>query len=309
MNTMNVPAHIAARMSARQQDPSQSIAASIVGTGEFAFPKISLRAGRFRLVDDGVETPVGITLDVIIVGANPKVSKIFYSKAYDGGEAVRPDCFSNDGIRPDASSTAPVHTSCADCPHNVLGSKITPNGAKSKLCADQRHLAVVPAADPSKVYSLTVPVSGMKSLREYFKDLMNYNIEPQEVITELGFDESASFPKIVFKQKADANGHKKFVPEAAMGKIDEVVSGDAVKVAVRLKAPAEKAPALAAAPVAPAIAAPVAPPAPVVEEGYEEEAPKAEVAAGKATKAGKPKVEPVEGIEGLEAKLDGLFAA
>jgi hypothetical protein len=297
----NVPAHIAARVAARQSAGQKSaLMSAIVGDG-FSFPKISIRAGRYRLVEDGVETPVGINLDVIIVGANPKTSKIFYDKAYDGNaEGVRPACASDDGVRPNPHIESPVNASCADCPHNVLGSKILPSGAKSKLCADQRHLAVIAAADPNKVYSLTVPVSGMKALREYFKELQNFGIEPQEVVTQLGFDENASFPKITFSKKS-------FVNEAAMAKVDAVVDSDDVKEAVRLL-PSRGRPALSA----PATQAALAVAAPAVDPAYAEEVPTpaAAPAAAPDAKAAKKaaKAEPVKASSELEAKLDNLFA-
>lgn len=292
-NITTVPAHIAARIAARQQAGVKStVASAIVGSDGVSIPRISIRAGRYRLSEDGVETTVGVTLDTIIVGANPRVSKVFYAKAFDASaENVRPDCWSNDGLKADASVDAPVHTSCADCPNNVLGSKILPSGAKSKMCADQRHLAVVAAADPSKVYSLTVPVSGMKALREYFKDLGNYGIGPEEVITELGFDDQASFPKITFKQKG-------YVPEKAISRVDTLLASDSVKVATRQLAPQAAGPAIAA----PTPKAAIAPPA--VDDAYEDEAP-APVAAP--VKAAKPVVAPVKASDELAAKLDSLF--
>ncbi len=248
--TVQVPAHIAARIAARQQAGQRSAIAEAIVKDGLNIPRVSIRAGRYRLVDSGVETVVGTSLDVIVVGANPSVSKVFYVGAYDASaENVRPACFSNDGVRPDASVDNPVCASCATCPHNVLGSKILPSGAKSKMCADQRHLAVVPAVDPSKVYSLTVPVSGMKALREYFKELDNYGVGPEEAITELGFDDQASYPKITFK-------HKGYVPEKAIAKVDALVASDDVKVAVRILAPTAAGPALAA---------PVATPAPAIQ--------------------------------------------
>ncbi len=292
-NVATVPAHIAARIAARQQSGTKStIASAIVSDGGGpSVPRISIRAGRYRLNEDGVETTVGVTLDTIIVGANPRVSKVFYKDAFDASaENIRPACWSNDGLKPDANVTAPVSSSCADCPHNVLGSKILPSGAKSKLCSDQRHLAVVPAADPTKVYSLTVPVSGMKALREYFKELTNYNIGPEEVITELGFDDQASYPKITFKQKG-------YVPEKAISRVDELISSDTVKVATRQLAHTS-ATALSAPAAKPAIAAA---PAPAVDDAYEEEAAPA------VAKAAKPAVAPVKASDELAAKLDSLF--
>jgi len=298
-NVTTVPAHIAARIAARQQSGTKSTVASAVVSEGFNIPRISIRAGRYRLNEDGVETTVGVTLDTIIVGANPRVSKVFYGKAFDASASdVRPDCWSNDGIKADVSIDKPVHTGCADCPNNVLGSKILPSGAKSKMCADQRHLAVVPAADPTKVYSLTVPVSGMKALREYFKELGNYGVGPEEAITELGFDDSASFPKITFKQKG-------YVPEKAMQRVDVLLESDSVKVATRVLAPQSAMASLAAPQKATAINAPTPAPAPVVDDAYEEEA--APIQAAATAKQAKPVVSPVKASDELAAKLDSLF--
>ena len=301
ITTMNVPAHIAARIAARQQAGTKSAVAAAVVSDGISIPRISIRAGRYRLVEGGVETTVGVTLDTIIVGANPRVSKVFYAKQFDASATdVRPDCWSNDGLKPDAAVERPVHSSCADCPHNVLGSKILPSGAKSKMCADQRHLAVVAAADPSKVYSLTVPVSGMKALREYFKELGNYGIGPEEVITELGFDDQASFPKITFKQKG-------YVPEKAISRVDNLLTADEVKVATRQMAPTSAGPALGAPATAAAIAAPAKPAAPAVDEAYEDEVAAPAPIPAAAAPAAKPAVAPVKASDELAAKLDSLF--
>ena len=293
-NLTQVPAHIAARIAARQQSGVKSaITAALVKDG-INIPRISIRAGRYRLVEDGVETTVGTTLDTIIVGANPRVSKVFYAKQFDASASdVRPDCWSNDGLKPDAAIESPVHSACADCPNNILGSKILPSGAKSKMCSDQRHLAVVPAADPTKVYSLTVPVSGMKNLREYVKDLDNYGMGTEDVITEMGFDDSASYPKITFTRK-------NFVPEKASSRVEELIESDAVKIATRQLSPRQSGPAIAAPQKAPAIAAPA------VDDAYEEEAAAAPAPVAKAPKE-KPAVAPVKASEELSAKLDSLF--
>jgi hypothetical protein len=298
MPIQNVPAHIAARVAARQQtDAKSSVASSILGdSGLFNYPRISIRAGRYRLVEDGVETPVGVSLDVVIIGSNPKTSKIFYSKQYDPtADNVRPDCFSNDGVRPDPIVQQPIHGDCSGCPNNVLGSKILPSGAKSKLCADQRHLAVIPAADPNKVYGLTVPVSGMKALREYVKELNNYGINPEEAVTELGFDDQASYPKITFT-------HKGFVPEKALASVEAMLASPEVQVVTRngittdvarLAAPAAQ-PALAApaaatpAAATPAAATPAAAPEPVAATQAAAERPVPPAAASVAAPAAAP---------------------
>ena len=292
---IDVPAHIAQRIAERKTDSSKksaTMAAIVSGEGGFPFPRISTRASRYRLIEDGVETTVGINLDAVIVGANPGVSKVFYSRTYDPNATdLRPDCFSNDGVRPDPSVESPVNANCATCPNNVLGSKLTNSGAKSKLCSDQRHLAVIPAADTSgKIYSLTVPVSGMRALREYFKELNNYGLIPEEVVTELGFDDKADYPKITFKRKG-------FVPAKAVPKIEELSASDMVKAAVRmipLSAVSDQLPKPTAE--QPAVERPkLEAVKPAVEEGYEEE----ETAATVETAADK---------SDLEKALDDMFA-
>jgi len=294
-NVTQVPAHIAARIAARQQSGTRSVVTSAIVTDGLNIPRISIKGSRFRLVEDGVETVIGTTLDTIIVGANPRVSKVYYNKPYDASEAVPPACFSNDGLAPDATVESPVSESCSLCPYNVLGSKILPSGAKSKMCADQRHLAVVPAADPSKVYNLTVPVSGMKGLREYFKELNNYGVGPEEAITELGFDDDVSYPKITFTQKG-------YVPAKAIEKIDAMLDTDPVQVATRQIPPLDARLAIRG----PKPAQVAVKPAPVpVDDAYEDEDEEAVVVAK--PKATKPKVEPVKASEELAAKLDSLF--
>ena len=298
---VQVPAHIAARIAARQAGSmAPSAIATAIAGGGYSFPQISIRAGRFRLVEDSVETPVGINLDVVIVGVNPRVSKVFYAKAYDGTGGVRPDCFSNDGITPDPSIAAPVSKGCAGCPHNALGSKITPAGAQSKMCGDQRHLAVVPAADPTKAYGLTISVSAMKNLREYIKELQNNGIAPEESVTELGFDDKVSYPKVTFRRKG-------FVPASALSQLDALVASDEVKEVTRVMPP-RNAPALAAPAQHNALTAP-APVAPPVEDGYEETGPTTPQAAPltQAAPVEKPTSAPVKVTSELEARLDSLF--
>jgi hypothetical protein len=168
------------------------------------------------------------------------------------------------------------------------------------MCADQRHLAVVAAADPTKVYSLTVPVSGMKALREYFKELGNYGIGPEEAITELGFDDAASYPKITFK-------HKGYVPEKAISRVDALLESDSVKVATRQLAPQNAGPALAAPATRQAIA--VAPKPQAVDDAYEEEeVPQSSTKAQEVPqKPAKPVVTAVKATDELAAKIDSLF--
>jgi hypothetical protein len=102
---MQVPAHLAGRVGA----PS-ALAASMTGgiSSGTSYPRISIKGARFRIVEGDTETVLEATsLDVVVVGANPRLSKTYYAKQWDpNDEATGPDCFSLDGIGPDASVKA-----------------------------------------------------------------------------------------------------------------------------------------------------------------------------------------------------------
>jgi hypothetical protein len=132
----------------------------------------------------------------------------------------------------------------------------------------------------------------MKALREYFKDLGNYGVGPEEAVTELGFDEQASYPKITFRQKG-------YVPEKALSRVDNLIASDATKVAIRVMEPTPSAGPALAAPAAPAL----------VDDAYEDEAAPAVITPPPVAKAAKPTVTPVKGSDDLAAKLDALFDA
>ena len=195
---IQVPAHLAGRVGV----PSVLGAALTGGlsSGQ-SFPRISIKASRFRIVEGDTETVLdSTTLDVVIVGANPRLSKTWYAKQWDANaEPSAPDCFSLDGIGPDPESTDPQNDMCASCPQNAWGSKVTPTGQQVKACSDNKRLAVVAADDPSgPVYLLSVTPAALKGLNQYQKELSVRGIPPEIVKTRVSFDTDASFPKLKF---------------------------------------------------------------------------------------------------------------
>lgn len=298
-----IPAHIMARIQARQGAKSALLDAVVSGA---SYPKISIRAARFRLIDDGVETMVGTELDVVFVAVNPRVSKIYYDKPFTGDtdDKTPPACFSDDGINPDSSVTTPVNPDCATCAKNVRGSRVTPSGANSKACGDVRYVGVVCAADPTKVYGLTIPVSAMKAFRVYFKELSQFGLVPEEVITTLGFDAEASFPKITFK-------HKGYVPEKHLASLASLgVSTEAAQV-IRLTnttpaLPSARPPAAPSKPIAAETPPPVKEKVVAAVEDKEVVVPIASAKqGGKAAQAAAPTT---DAATALEKQIDDLFA-
>ena len=97
MNTFNqVPAYLAGRT-----NRTDALSGMIAGLGVSRGPHVSLRGGKFRLVNAvGVESPVSLILDVIIIGAQYNASRIFYSGAYDENNPTPPVCWSDNGTGP-----------------------------------------------------------------------------------------------------------------------------------------------------------------------------------------------------------------
>lgn len=195
---IQVPAHLAARIG-RPSALAQSLAAGL-STG-VSFPRISIKSSRFRIKEGDTETVLDtLALDIVIVGANPSISKQWYEKAWDNdAEPESPDCWSSTGIAPDAQSPNKQNDICATCPKNVWGSRIGPGGQQLKQCSDRKRLAVVSADDPSgPAYLLEVTPAALKGLNQYQKELSIRGIPPEVVKTRISFDSDASFPKLLF---------------------------------------------------------------------------------------------------------------
>jgi hypothetical protein len=262
-----VPANI--KVAARVGKPSalaQAMAGGITGGSDF--PRISIKGARFRIVEDGTETVINQTsLDVVVVGANPRLSKTWYAKEWNkDAEPSAPDCYSLDGVGPNPESTSPQSDLCASCKWNAWGSKVAPNGQQLKACSDKKRLAVVAADDATgPVYLLEVTPAALKGLNAYQKELSVRGIAPEIVRTRISFDTDASFPKLIFSFGG-------FLDEAAMEAIDNLSGSDQVAEITGEKSqavPVQPAPVEAPrrAPLK-TVAAPA--PAPVAEE---EEAP------------------------------------
>lgn len=261
---IQVPAHLAGRVGV----PS-ALGAALTGglSSGNSFPRISIKGARFRIVEGDTETVLESTaIDVVIVGANPRLSKTWYAKQWTpDSEPQAPDCFSLDGIGPDPEATDPQNDLCASCPQNAWGSKVTPQGQQIKACADQKRLAVVAADDPSgPIYLLSVTPAALKGLNQYQKELSVRGIPPEIVKTRVSFDTDASFPKLKFTFGGFLDADTQQVVDGLLGseRVKEI-TGEIPRTPVAVPQIA-KAPAPAPVAPKPAVtaAAPVAEPAP-----------------------------------------------
>jgi len=199
MTFSNVPAHIASR---NRRGLAQQASAGL-GTG--MPPYISIKGNRFTLFDAGgnsrpVETydpQMGPYLDCIIVDANQKVSKIYYSEAYDPENPGPPDCFSDNGLAPSMSAAAPQSQTCEACPHNKWGSAVSAlTGSKTKACDDYKKLAIFLPQLPEMLFQLRVPPASLAgrregSLKKYMEAFAGQNFDLPDVYTRIRFDMTA----------------------------------------------------------------------------------------------------------------------
>lgn len=199
----SVPAHLRHVRSGL----TDSIANTIGGE---AVPTIGLKGSRFRLKEGGQELAVRDEhfLDVVIVASAPAVSRIYYAQSFGADEQQKPACFSADGVKPSPESETPQCASCALCPQNEKGSRISDNGQAAKACSYYRRLGVVLLGDTSgKVYRLDVKSMGLfgeghglgKTFNEYVKFLRSRNAELTTLVTRLTFDTESSVPKLLFQ--------------------------------------------------------------------------------------------------------------
>lgn len=202
-NSANVPAF------ARNNELSDTAKALTGGGAGSGIKRISIKGGVFRLVASGKEIASieDRHLDVIIVKAAPKVSRVFYAGKYDkDAQASAPDCWSNDGEKPDASITTPQSATCMSCSQNIAGS----GQNNSRACRYQQRLAVVLENNPDgDVLQLTLPATSVfgkedgdkRPLQAFARYLAVQSppINPEQIVTRMRFDTKAESPKLFFQ--------------------------------------------------------------------------------------------------------------
>lgn len=178
-----------------------------VNTGA-GIKRVSIKGGVFRLLSGGKEIASieDRHLDVIVVKAAPKVSRIFYAGSYDkDAAAAAPDCTSADGEKPDAGVRNKQSSSCATCPQNIAGS----GNGQSRACRYQQRLAVVLANNPEgDVLQVTLPATSIfgkedgdkRPLQAYARYMAAQTppVNLDAIVTRMKFDTKAESPKLVF---------------------------------------------------------------------------------------------------------------
>ena len=192
---------------------------------------LSIRGKVFRIVFEGEEKaitkyneetgdrePVS-TVNVIVLNQGPFGARVLHTGPYSADSNDGPKCFSLDGKTPDPAAAEPQARTCAECPHSVKGSKVTPNGTLTTACSLQRRLAVVPAHKPdfaplllrlaaTSAYDPDTKgaENGWMAWRQYLDFLNARGVRhTAQLVTKLRFDPNAEHPKLLFKAERFIN--------------------------------------------------------------------------------------------------------
>jgi hypothetical protein len=179
---------------------------ALMGGGGGDNKRISIEGGVWRMMVNGKEVAVNEerAMNVVVVAAAAKISRVFYAATYKKGVVTAPDCWSAEGDFPDAKAKNPQAKKCADCPQNIKGS----GQNDSRACRYQQRLAVVLENDvEGDVYQLTLPATsifgagenGKWPLQTYAKMVASKGIPITSVVTEMRFDTNSATPKLTFK--------------------------------------------------------------------------------------------------------------
>jgi hypothetical protein len=179
---------------------------ALMGNGGGGNKRISIRGGVFRMMVEGKEIAQNEdrAMNVVVVRANPNVSRTFYAGVYAEGQTTSPDCWSDDGITPHAKVTEPQAPRCMNCPQNIAGS----GQGTSRACRFSQRLAVVLENDlEGSVYQLTLPAqsifgaaeNGKMPLQAYARFMGSHSLPVTAVVTEMRFDTASATPRLTFR--------------------------------------------------------------------------------------------------------------
>lgn len=165
-------------------------------------PRISLKGKRFKFTNGDEESKSTETIHVAILAVEPPgqlMNKVFYKGGYNPSDTAPPDCASSNGISPDAWVSDPCAETCAKCPNNMFGSATNQSGKKAKACKDSKVLWVAKPDDiDGTVYGLKVPVTSLKPMSEYGKQIKASGAPLAAVITQLSMDQENEYPLLQF---------------------------------------------------------------------------------------------------------------
>lgn len=113
--------------------------------------RVRYRGDEHNLINEETGDPLG-SVEVVIVKAPAHLSKLYYANGYTEGQAIKPDCWSSNGVTPDPTVVTPQCSACGVCPMNAIGSALPTKVSPPK-----------PAGITSASWSLPLPTWKTKS--------------------------------------------------------------------------------------------------------------------------------------------------
>lgn len=232
-----LPAHLQAAAAAK------AAAKEFSGGVQSGFPILSYRGKTWRVRQGGEEQvytdendDAVQAINIVMIRSNENLSKTYYAGKYKEGDSSKPTCWSAGGLKPDPNVPEPVSPACQACPMNQWGSRVSEEGKKQKACQDVRRMAVImdheleavvdgeKSIEDADVLLMRVPAGSLNPLKEYVekKLLPKGGLLPYMLVTRVGFDTDAAYPRFTFKGA-------RFLDEAEFGTVEELRDSDIVK--------------------------------------------------------------------------------
>lgn len=169
---------------------------------------------------DGEPVPMSV-LYAIVLDYNPNRSRAYYAGEFDPENPTKPDCWSNDGVKPDASVEMAQAANCANCPMAAKNSRVR-NGKGSVACSTQKFLAVQLLRGNQKTgfeIAETVPVLRLKLAITSIYDGQSPDLAKEgwfawdnlvrflrenrinstaQVVIKMRMDPNVDYPKVIF---------------------------------------------------------------------------------------------------------------
>lgn len=188
---------------ATAEAPAASSDADSMASSSMSIPRISLKAKKFRWIDQGEEVKAEPVTHGVILAVEPEAGKFvktYYDGPYSPGDTSPPTCTSSDGVRPDQWVTTPQNDLCATCKWNVFGSATSLKGKKAKKCRDSKRLwMVMPEAIDGTVFGLNTPVTSLGALSDLGKKIKETGLPLSAAVIKMSMHEDESFPIVLFE--------------------------------------------------------------------------------------------------------------
>jgi hypothetical protein len=167
--------------------------------GQAGGEKISLKNKRFTFPDGHQEDGPFQFIILGWISAN-----FWWEEDYDEKSPTPPDCWAHNE-NPKLLVSSPNSTNrqndeaCSDCPMDVFG---TAKVGEGKACKNNRLLAVVAADsvdEEDAIMKIEVAPTSLRNFDGFVTTLQSKGTLPVQVVTEIGFDDGVSYPKLLFK--------------------------------------------------------------------------------------------------------------